>query len=140
MSKEKYLVVHPRYNLNVKLEGDDKAKVQRVPRGTELSLEKAHAKSGIASGKLVLATAAKKATAGESSEGDEDKDAVDNLLKDAEAKLKEADDRIAAAAKAEKALDAKVKAAEKAAAAKAEKALDAKVKAAEKAAAAKAEK
>ena len=121
MSKEKYLVVHPRYNLNVKLDGDDKAKVQRVPKGIELSLEKEAAKSGIKSGKLVLATAAKKATAGESSEGDEDKTAADNMLKDAEAKLKEAEDRIAAAAKAEKALDAKVKAAEQAAAAKAEK-------------------
>ena len=61
MAKVKCLVVHPRYNLNVKLGGDDKAKVQRVPKGTELSLEEEHAKSGIASGKLMLATAAKTA-------------------------------------------------------------------------------
>ena len=63
MANKKYLVVHPRLNMNVALGDEDKARVQRVPAGTELELDEAHAKSLIKAGKLQLATGAKKAKA-----------------------------------------------------------------------------
>jgi len=61
MAKVKVLVVHPKLALRAKLEGDSDAKVQNIPKGTELSMEAAHAKSMIASGKLKLVGAKKAA-------------------------------------------------------------------------------
>ncbi len=54
MAKKKYLVVHPKHAMNVQLEGQEKAKMQNVPKGTELTLDEALAKSAVKSGKLEL--------------------------------------------------------------------------------------
>ena len=59
MAIKKYLAVHPKLYLNCQLDGDDKAKIQKVPVGTELEMEEAHAKNLLEAGKLEQAAAKK---------------------------------------------------------------------------------
>ena len=78
MAKKKYLVVHPKHAMNVKLDGQEESKMQNVPKGTVVNIEAAHAISALASGKLKLHTGKGKTAEGAESESkskdDKDKD------------------------------------------------------------------
>ena len=63
MAKKTYVVSHPKLCLNVKLDGEKTAKLQKVPVGTEVSLEEAVAKNLVESGKLTAKSTKKAATA-----------------------------------------------------------------------------
>lgn len=63
MAKKTYVVSHPKLCLKVKLDGQKEAKLQKVPAGTEVSLEEAVAKNLVKNGKLTAKSTKKAATA-----------------------------------------------------------------------------
>ena len=89
----------PKHAFKTKLEGDEKAKVQNVPKGKVITMDEAHARTAAKSGKLKLYVA-EEATAAEPSSSDEiagikaayqeDLDAADKALKEAQEALKAA--------------------------------------------------
>lgn len=83
LEKRKYLVVNPKHAIKVQLQGQAKAKLQNVPKGTEVYLDDASAKTAVAAGKLKLYAAEEAPSEGE--ENSEEIEELTELLEEAEA-------------------------------------------------------